>query len=100
MQPNVRIRRFKLASKYPHHRSEGLTHRNNRGTQMLSVLKLSPKSGRTCGHVTRFHDTDGCPIKLCGKPARFDVESTPMCEAHAKLAVNTPIGRKRVAWGR
>jgi hypothetical protein len=33
----TKIKRFKLETKYPHHRSEGLTRRRNRGTKTLVI---------------------------------------------------------------
>jgi hypothetical protein len=41
MRPaKVKIKRFKLETKYAHKRSEGLTRRRNRGTRMLVLEKV------------------------------------------------------------
>lgn len=32
--PRPALKRFKLEPKFPHHRSEGLTHRRNRGSML------------------------------------------------------------------
>ncbi len=38
MRPaKTKIKKFKLEPKYVHHRSEGLTRRQNRGTKMLVI---------------------------------------------------------------
>lgn len=37
-----KIKRFKLETKYPHHRSEGLTRRRNRGTRLLVIDPPDP----------------------------------------------------------
>jgi hypothetical protein len=56
MRPaKTKIKKFRLETKYVHHRSEGLTRRQNRGTRMLVI---DDDSGRKAHGRRRNADPD------------------------------------------
>lgn len=50
---DAKFKRFKLAPKYPHHRSDGMTHRRNKGSALQSHTKRESEmaAAHTYGHL-------------------------------------------------
>lgn len=48
MQPaKAKLKKFRKVTKYPHHRSEGLTHRRNKGSQFQGRPNAQPTPANT-----------------------------------------------------